>query len=330
MNDQSLGRRHGLLAGAAGDRPALAASIMVFALFLLGLQDSIVKLVNAELSLWQFQMIRSSLNLAMLFVLTRVVLRAPIPLPKRAWAIALRSILLVGAMVFFFGGIPFLNLSDIAAGLYVFPLFVAVLSAVLLGEKVGPRRIIAILVGFSGTLLILKPGTDAFQPVALLPVGAALCYAGMILTTRRLCRDESPVTLAFGVAITFLTVGTVGVAVFAFVTDVPLATDWPYLFTGWHAIGLGVLALIAACSVLNLTANICLSRAYQSAEASWLASFDYSYIVFATFWGFVFWRHVPDNSTFTGMAMIAGAGLFVTWRERVTAERLAAGRCSEK
>lgn len=321
LTAQEEPKRHSLLDGVAVDRPGRAATLMIGALFLLGFQDSIVKLVSGELSLWQFQMIRAALNLILLTLVSRIAFGALPPRPKRLWAVTLRSLFLVGAMVCFFGGIPFLNLSDIAAGLYVFPLFVAVLSAVLLGERVGPRRVAAILVGFSGTLLILKPGTEAFRPVALMPIGAALCYAGTILTTRRLCREESPVTLSFGVAVTFMAVGVAGVALFSVVTDFSLAVDWPYLFSGWHEIGLWVLALIAVCSFLNLTANIALSRAYQSAEASWLAPFDYSYIVFATFWGFVFWRHVPDGLTLLGMAMIAGAGVFVAWRERMTEKR---------
>ncbi|NKB59048.1 MAG: EamA family transporter [Alphaproteobacteria bacterium] len=324
MSTQGDSKRHSLLSGATVDRPAHAATLMVGALFLLGFQDSIVKLASSELSLWQFQMIRAGLNLLLLILLTRVIWGTSCPPPKRVWAVALRSLFLVGAMVFYFGGIPFLPLANIAAGLYVFPLFVAVLSAVLLGERVGPRRIIAILTGFAGTLLILKPGTNAFQLVALMPVGAALCYAGTILTTRRLCRDESPVTLAFGVAITFFTCGALGVLIFTFAVDVGPALDWPYLFTGWHSIEFWVLALIAVCSLLNLTANMALARAYQSAEASWLAPFDYSYIVFATFWGFVFWQHIPDALTFTGMAMIAGAGVFVAWRERIANQRATA------
>ena len=105
--------------------------------------------------------------------------------------------------------------------------------------------------------------------------------------------------------------------------ETPLAAEWPYLLTGWHSIGLWVLALIATCSVLNLTANIALARAYQSAEASWLAPFDYSYIVFATFWGYVFWQHIPDELTFLGMAMIAGSGAFVAWREKAAAQSTA-------
>jgi drug/metabolite transporter (DMT)-like permease len=154
-----------------------------------------------------------------------------------------------------------------------------------------------------------------------MPVGAALCYAGTILTTRRLCREESPVTLALGVATALLIVGSLAVLVLSAGSAGPWARDWPYLFTGWTDIDLWLFALIALCSCLNLTANIGLAKAYQSAEASWLAPFDYSYMIFATFWGFVFWGDIPGALTLTGMAMIAAAGAFVTWRERIAARK---------
>ena len=86
----------------------------------------------------------------------------------------------------------------------------SILAAVVLRERLGPRRIVAIAAGLTGTLLILKPGTESFSLVGLMPVGAGLCYAMQILVTRRLCREESPVTLTIGVAITFLTVGVIG------------------------------------------------------------------------------------------------------------------------
>jgi len=313
------GARRRFLGGATEDRPALAALLVLGAVFMLALQDGLIKLVSPEVSLWQFQALRSLVNLVLLLLLSRVIWGTAPPRPKRLWAVALRSVLLVGAMILFFGGVPFLTLPEIAAGLYVFPLFVAVLAALILRERLGPRRIVAIGAGFIGTLLILKPGTENFTLVGLMPVGAGLCYAMQILVTRRLCREESPVTLTIGVAITFLTLGVVGLLVFSWLDGGALAVEWPYLFTGWHQPALWVLAIIVVCSVFNLTANIGLAKAYQSAEASWLAPFDYSYMIFATFWGFVFWGDIPGALTLTGMAMIAAAGAFVTWRERVAA-----------
>jgi len=310
-------KKSGFLDGSVEDQPALAATVMVGSLFLLGFQDALVKLISSEVSLWQFQLLRAGINLCMLLTLMHLVwgTRAD-PRPRRLFPVALRSLFLVCAICLFFGGIPFLSLAEIAAGLYVFPLFVALLSAVVLGEKVGPGRIVAILAGFTGTLLILKPGSDAFKFVGLMPIGAALCYAATILTTRRLCRGESPVTLAIGVSVGFILVGGVMTLVLSIRMPVTAADYWPYLFTGWHPLDWWVLGLITVCAAINMASNIGLAKAYQSAEASWLAPFDYSYLIFATFWGYVFWNTVPDILTFLGMALIACAGATVAWRDR--------------
>ena len=311
--------RTGLLDGSIEDQPAAAAGVMVGSLFLLAFQDALVKLLSAEVSLWQFQMLRAGINLALMLVLMRLIWGAGAsPRPKRLAPVALRSSFLVCAMCFLFGGVPFLSLAEIAAGLYVFPLFVAMLSALVLGERVGPRRIVAILAGFVGTLLILKPGTEAFKLVGLMPIGAALCYAATILTTRRLCRQESPVTLGFAVSVGYIVVGSLMTLVLSLQTPPALAEQWPYLFTGWHALQWWILGLITVCAAINMTSNIGLARAYQSAEATWLVPFDYSYLIFATFWGYVFWSTVPDTLTFIGMALIAFAGTYIAWRDSQT------------
>lgn len=310
----------GVTAGASsrtrGDRPALAATLMVGSLCLLALQDSLVKLASSEVSLWQFQLLRSACNMAFLLLLLRVVWTSGTIRPKRLWAVALRSLFHVGAMVLFFGGVPFLELPNIAAGLYVFPLFVVILSALVLRERVGPRRIGAALAGITGTLLILKPGTDSFEWVGLMPVGAAVCYALTILTTRKLCREESPAALAFSLALVFMTLGIIGIGAAEVMEPGQLADAWPYLFTGWHEPELWVLGVILACSCMNLASNLGLAKAYQSAESSWLVPFDYSYLIFATFWGAAMWGHFPDALSFLGMAVIAASGCYVAWRER--------------
>lgn len=294
------------------DNPPLAALVLVGSLFLLGLQDALIKFSSDLVSIWHFQFFRTAFGMVLLIVF----LRGAPPAPRHLWAVALRSVLLCTAMVLFFSGMPFLGLADIAAGLYVFPLFVALLSRMVLGERVGPRRIVAIAAGFVGALLILKPGTDAFTPVALMPVAAAFFYACTILTTRKLCREESPLTLAWGVSVAFLVISAAGLLAFTGRPFEQAANLWPYLFTGWSALELWVYGLTGLCAGLNLIANIGLAKAYQSAEASWLAPFDYSYLVFATFWGILIWQDIPDGPMLAGMVLIAASGGFIAWRER--------------
>ena len=300
---------------SSSDNPPFAAGFMVSALALLSLQDAIIKLTSDSLSIWQFQSLRSLINISLLLAGAALFAGWRQLPPRRLGAVALRSLFLVGAMLCFFSGIPFLSLAEIASGLYLFPLIVALLSRVVVGEAVGPARLAAVATGFVGSMLILKPAAADFQAVSLLPVAAAFFYACMVLTTRRLCRGESPLALASGVAVAFMTVGLLGLVIF----PSPGTADadqlrWPYLMTGWHPLSTTLCLAIVACSLLNLTANIMLARAYQTAESSWLAPYDYSYLVFAAFWGYAVWGTVPDLATVFGMALIAVAGIYVATR----------------
>lgn len=299
------------------DRPALAALLMVGSLCLLGLQDSLFKLISGNVSLWQFHLLRAGFNLFFLLLLSRIFWRGASALPKRPWAVILRSIFLVCSMLFFFGAIPSMSLSEAAAGLYVFPLFIILLSSLFLGERLSIHRGLAITGGFAGTILILKPLSVAFHWITLSPVIAALFYAATIIATRKLCREENPATLAMIGAIAFAIAGAMGVSVMEILRPDRLAESLPYLFSGWSSLSVAVTLIILLCSMMNLAANIGLAKAYQSAESSWLAPFDYSYLVFAAIWGALIWNDVPDAASLLGMAMIAGSGCYVLWRERI-------------
>jgi drug/metabolite transporter (DMT)-like permease len=305
---------------AQGDNPALAAGLMVSALALLSLQDAVIKLTSDWLSIWQFQTLRSLINLSLLLATAGFFSSWSQLRPRSLATVALRSLFLVGAMLCFFSGVPFLSLAEIAAGLYLFPLIVALLSRVVLGETVGPDRLGAVAAGFTGSMLILKPANEDFQMISLLPIAAAFFYACMVLTTRKLCRGESPLALASGVAVGFLAVGLIGLAIFPAASEAsPDAQQWSYLMTGWHPLSFMLFAAIAACALLNLTASILLARSYQTAESSWLAPFDYSYLVFAALWGYALWGTIPDPLTLIGMALIAAAGIFVATRTQKSA-----------
>ena len=309
--------RASIFDGSSTDRPGRAAGLMTCALVMLALQDSIVRLAGADTTLWQFHFMRASGNVVLLLLLARVVWGTAPKWPQRFWPVAARSLLLLVATLFFFGGVPRLTLAEMGAGLYTYPIFVSVLSAAVLREPVGIRRIGAVLAGALGAFLILQPGSADFHWVKLMPVGAGLCYAAMVIVTRRYCRSESPVTLAFGVGISYMAAAATGMVVLSlFPPGEAVREALPYLARGWMPLTGTLVALALACSVLNVTANLGLTMAYQNAESSWLAPIDYCYLIFATLWGLLFFGDFPNASMLAGMALIAGAGAFTAWRER--------------
>ncbi len=291
---------------------------MLSALLLLGLQDALSKYLSVHIAIWQFQFLRALVNLTVLLFIVMWLAEPALLRPKRIGRVGLRSLMHVTATLLFFGSAPLLTLSEMAGGLYTFPLFVAAISSVLPGERVGARRWLAIGAGFAGTVLMLRPGSESFRLAALMPVGAGFFYALFILCTRRLCRDESPMALVLGSNLMILSVSTCGIALLSFY---PLPVSWsqhnPYLFTAWQPLLGWMAGVIVICGLLNSLSNLGLGKAYQSADSAMLAPFDYSYLIFATFWGYVFWREVPDLPAVAGMCMIAGAGLFVAYRERI-------------
>lgn len=317
--------RASLLDGSETDRPGMAAGLMLAALLTLALQDSFVRMAGADTTLWQFQAVRSTGNVLLLLLVARLVWGTAPKRPKRMWAVVVRSLLLLAATLLYFGGVPTLTMAEMGAGLYTFPVFVTVLSVVVLRERVGLWRAGAVLAGATGAYLILQPASAGFTWLKLMPVGAGLCYAGVVIVTRRYCRQESPVTLAFGVGLSYVAAGLAGIVLLALFPASPEAqAELPYLARGWVPIGWGVLGLAALCAVLNVAANLGLTMAYQNAESSWLAPFDYSYLVFVTFWGFVIFADFPDASMLAGMALIAAAGTLTAWRERQQSRALAA------
>lgn len=298
------------------DNPRLAVTVMFCGLLCLSLQDAFIKMVSDKTTLWQLQSYRALVNIFFVWAISKRVMPDLTLRPKRINVVTMRSIFQVGALTLFFGGAPFLTLAQMAGGLYTYPLFVG-LFGLLLGEAVGPRRIFAIAAGFVGTLLVLKPGAAGFSLMALMPVGAGFCYALFVVTTRRLCRDESPLALVLFANITIALAGVLGMLLVPMlpVSDL-LRLQYPFLLSANEPLVLIVVLVILSCSMLNTIGNLCLSKAYQSADSSFLAPFDYSYLLFAALWGVILFTDIPQLSTVLGLLLIAGAGLFVAWRER--------------
>ena len=203
-----------------------------------------------------------------------------------------------------------------AAGLYTYPLFVCLLAGPILGEKIGRWRISAMMLGVAGAVLMLSPWQDSFSKVQILPTIAGFFYACNILTLRRACRHESTLALAFVAGAMFLVSGLIGITVLSlFPLSQNLQQAMPFVAIGWPTLTLLIAGFALFASILNLAGNICMTRAYQTADVSLLAPLDFSYLIFAACWGRVIFGDWPTSHALIGMALIIAAGMVIAWRE---------------
>lgn len=292
------------------DNTVLGASIIVASVLAMSFADAMVKQVSADFTIWQIYVARSAVAIPILVALavaTGVGLRPKVP----GWAY-LRGLLLVLMWIAYYASLPVLKLSVAAVALYTSPLIIALFSALLIGEPVGLRRWIAIFVGFAGVLSILRPGTDAFSWLTLLPILGAAFYALAMIMTRSKCADEAPITLSLALNVSLMMTGLVAMAALWILglskEDVSI---YPFLLRSWTGMSLRDWGLMALLGVLMAAYSVGVAKAYQIAAPAVVATFDYAYLVSAALWGFVLFAETPDSMTIVGMVLITAAGWLI-------------------
>ena len=299
-----------------GDHPFTALLLLLAGVVILALQDSLIKFIADSTSFWQIQTLRSTSNMLLIVYLALMGGDIHLIYPRCRMAVAMRSLVMVVCMFCFFSGSPFLSVAQMAAGLYTYPLFVSLLAAPLLGETVGKWRISALIIGAAGACIMLNPLAESFSLVQILPIMAGFFYACNIIILRRYCRAETPLALTFANGLMFFVSGLLGVIILSLLPLSPeIQRCMPFVAIGWPAIGLSIIGFAALCSVLNLFGNLGLTRAYQTADSSWLAPLDFSYLLFAAIWGKVIFDVWPTTSGWVGMILITSAGMITAWRE---------------
>ncbi len=210
-----------------------------------------------------------------------------------------RSILVLLATACMFIALGLMPLADAVAITFAGPLLIVVLSAVFLREAVGPRRWTAVIVGFIGMLVIIRPGAGAFQFAALLPVAVAFFYALYQIITRLISHRSDPLNMLTYTAL----VGALAMSVIVpFDWQTPTVQQWLMLIAAGFLGGLGHYAII---------------KAYERSEATLVAPFAYTEIIWATSLGWLAFGDFPDLFTFVGTAIIIASGLYVLQRERI-------------
>lgn len=289
-----------------------AALFAMGGMSMLGFIDNFVARMAQDIGVWQFHGVRSVLVLAVL---------VPLALwmgwdvkPKRFWAIVVRSFLTSTAMILYFGSLAALPIAEVAAGLFTSPIWVLILSWVLLKQRIGPVRILAVAIGFTGVLMILRPDAAGMSLASLVPLAAGLFWACGALATRTICEQEGASALLVGF---FAGLGVWGLAGLGYFAALGIETEPVrdgFFGTGWQPFTRYATIVLLAQSVLGMVGVGMLTRAYQLTEASHVAVFEYAFLVSAGFWAYMLFGDVPDPLALIGIGLIAVAGMLIVLR----------------
>jgi drug/metabolite transporter (DMT)-like permease len=284
-----------------GERTLTGIAMTLVAMFVFSGMDGISKFLAIDYHPVEIAAMRQFFTT---LALLPFVLRAPVVLRTQRPLLQLgRGLCMFCSSILFIFGLAHLPIADASAIGFVSPLLVTALSIPFLGEKVGIRRWTAVIVGFTGVMIVVRPGTSTFDPAAFLPLASAAAWAmGLILT--RIMRDSEAVltTIFYSTIVGLLAAGSV----------------LPFV---WRTPDTPGLALMAAMGLLGALGQSLLIAAFTHAAASILAPFSYSQMLWATLIGYFVFSAIPDAATWTGAAIIIASGLYTLHRERIVAQR---------
>jgi len=262
----------------------------------------LIRLLTHDIPVHEMVFVRSVVSVAILMPwLFRNGLR--VLSTRRFPMLLLRSALTSAGLVAWIYALGRMQLADAVALHFTLPIFGIVLAMVVLRERVDAHRWAAAAVGFSGALVILRPGLQAIDPVALIVLFSALAYAGVSVVTKDLVRTESSATIVFHISV----IMAVGFAI-------PCLFDWaaPTVAQWLMLLGIGV---------LNVAGQSCLNRSFAVADASFVLPFDFLRLPLTAVAAFFLFREIPDAWTVTGALIIFGATYYATWHERRAGRR---------
>jgi drug/metabolite transporter (DMT)-like permease len=285
----------------------------------LSMNDLAIKALSGDYALHQIILIRAFVGMALVLTVAHLSRRGLRQLATRRWR---EHLLRVGIVMFsnitFFVGLSLMPLADAVATSFVAPLFVTMMSAVVLREQVGPRRWAAVAVGMLGVVIMTRPGAGIIQPAAILVLISAFLYASAHMMTRKMRETESAMTMNFYVQCGFIVVSTSFglIAGDGHLAQAPGST-WEFLFRPWHVPPFADYWAFVATGIAVGIGGLMMSQAYRTTEAALVAPFEYVGMPMAIFWGALVFGTFPDRTAWVGIALICGAGLYTLWRETI-------------
>ena len=280
------------------NKKILAILFMVLGMFCLGVNDVNVKWLNQDYPVWEVIFFRGisgmiiSLGLVMRFGIKTLKTNKPV-------AHTIRSLSAVVCVIFYFFGLKFLALSENNALAHSAPIIACVLAVPILGEKLGIRRLIAVIIGFSGVIFIVQPGSGIFKLASLLPVASAISMAVSYISLRFIMKTDSSVSIIFYYSVAL------------FITTIiffPSDFKFPPLIHLLPLFSLGVMGSLG---------HYFISQAAKRADTVVITPFQYTSFIWVIIMGYIFYNEIPSRIVVFGGLLIFISGIYIMYREHI-------------
>ena len=305
------------------DKKIIGIACIILAQFSFTTNDMGIKFISGDYALHQIVFTRSMVGIIFTFIIFgpgdggfRFIFT------NRLGLHLLRGFGIVIANLCFFTSLVTISLAESVSIFFIAPLLITALSVIFIGEKVELRSWAAVLAGLAGVIIIMRPGFGSFNPACLLPLGAALAYAFVQITTRKMGEKEKASTMVFYIQINLLVIsGLFGLFFGKGQLADPVNSTLYYLLRSWTIPSWKDILIMFGIGFLSCLGAYFISYAYRVSKAGLIAPFEYIALPLSIFWSVSIFGDWPDYRTWLGIVLIAGAGLFVVFSEAVQGRR---------
>lgn len=294
------------------DSPFKSISYLVAGVFVFSIQDVIIKWLSGRYPVNEIVVIRSCIAIIPILFIAHIEGGLHLLRTRHYFAHIIRCIFMFGAYASFYLSMAALPLAETVSIFFSAPIFITVFSVIALGEKVEISSWIAVVVGFIGVIIMLRPGSNMFDPAALLALLSAVLYAVASIITRRLGKTETGVSMAFYPAVMYIIFAT------AFTLMLNSSNAGPsthpslaFLLREWRLPAQEDLILLIAIGFIAAAGFYCLSQAYRLAQPSVIAPFEYIAVPLSVIWSYLFFKDAPGYQSAIGVLLIVGSGLYI-------------------
>ena len=284
-------------------------------MLILAITDNYVRFISEDIGLWQFHLIRSLIAVPAMILFANC--RSYDFWPKNLKLVALRTAILVLAMFIYFGSLAFFPISQVAAGLFTSPIFVIIFSVLFLGERLYFFRIVAVFLGTVGIFIVLGINVLDLSFLSFIPIASGAFYALASLALRRWCYNETTTSIML---IFFLGMGIVA-AIMTFLIEVNQFFEIFMISKTFLTFPLKIPSeqtfyIIIGHAIGSILGGILITAGYQKGETSFVSVFEYSFLLFATLWAYMFFAEFISSIVLFGMILIVTSGFLISLSEK--------------